>query len=104
MLKLVTNNKTYAYDPLLPDAYLLRVAAISTKCGVFSAEDIFSAQNALLVKQGVLITPEIAEILRVHRLKKPIEQSIYLEREFSASDLEQALIQVLQQDDLLTLI
>lgn len=102
MLKLVTNNKTYAYDPLLPDAYLLRVAAISTKCGVFSAEDIFSAQNALLVKQGVLITPEIAEILRVHRLKKPIEQSIYLEREFSASDLEQALIQVLQQDDLLT--
>lgn len=102
MLKLVTNNKLHAYDPLIPDAYLLRLAAISHKCGVFSAEDIYNTHGVLLVSENVLLSPEVAEIIRPHRLKKPLEQSVYFEHVLSAQALEQYFIEVLQQDDLLT--
>jgi HD-GYP domain-containing protein (c-di-GMP phosphodiesterase class II) len=102
MLRLITNNKLHSYDPLVPDAYLLRLAVISQKCGVFSSEDIYNAQDVLLVCKDVLITPQIAEVLRPHRLKKPIEESIYLEHEISAQTLEQYFKDVLQQDDLLS--
>jgi HD-GYP domain-containing protein (c-di-GMP phosphodiesterase class II) len=102
MLRLITNNKLHAYDPLVPDAYVLRLAAISKELGVFTAEDIFSAQGALLVREDVLLTAELTEVIRPHRLKKPIEQSIRLERELSSQALEQHFTAILQQDDLLS--
>ncbi len=102
MLRLITNNKLHAYDPLIPDAYLFRLASICKELGVFSAEAIYSAQDSLLVEKGVLITPEVVEVVRAHRLKKPVEHSIFIERELSSQDLQQRFIEVLQQDDLLT--
>lgn len=102
MLKLITNNKLHAYDPLVPDTYLLHLAAVSQKCGIFSLENIYNAQDELLVPKDLLISPQVAEIIRPHRLKKPIEESIYLEHELSAQSLELHFKEVLQQDDLLT--
>lgn len=104
MLKLITNNKTLAYDPLIPDPYLLRLASVSDKCGIYAVEDIYSAQNTLLVAKHSLISPELASVIYSHRLKKPIEGSLTFERELNAAQLEQHFIRVMQQDDLLTAI
>lgn len=104
MLRLITNNKSNAYDPLVPDAYLLRLASVSQKCGIFSADNIYSAQNNLLVPQNVLISPEIAAVILPHRLQKPLEQSIYIEHELTVEQLERQFLVVMQQDDLLVAI
>ncbi|GGY67026.1 hypothetical protein GCM10011613_08860 [Cellvibrio zantedeschiae] len=101
MLRLITNNKSHAYDPLIPDAYLLRLASVSQQCGIFSEDDIYSAQNVLLAPKNSLITPELAAVILPHPLQKQLEQSIYLEAEITATQLEQNFISILQQDELL---
>jgi HD-GYP domain-containing protein (c-di-GMP phosphodiesterase class II) len=101
MLKLITNNKSHIYDPFVLDAYLLRLASISHKCGIFSADDIYSAQNILLVQKNILISPELAAVVYPHRLQKQLEEYLYLERELTGVQLEQHFINVMQQDDLL---
>lgn len=104
MLKLITNNKSHAYDPFVPDAYLLRVASVSHECGIFSATDIYSQEDILLVGKDLLITPELAAVILPHRLKKQLESCIYLEQEVDATQLERHLITLMQQDDLLSAI
>lgn len=104
MLKLITNNKSHAYDPFVPDAYLLRLASVSQKCGIFSADDIYSAQNILLAQKNTLITPELAAVIYPHRLQKRLEEYIYVEHELDSIQLEQHLITVMQQEDLLAAI
>jgi hypothetical protein len=104
MLKLITNNKTLAYDPLVPDHYLLRLASISDKCGIYAAVDIYSEQKVLLAAKHSLISPELASVIFSHRLIKPIEECVIFEREINNVQLEQHFIAVMQQDDLLTAI
>jgi len=104
MLRLITNNKSHTYDPFIPDAYLLRLASISQQCGIFSTEDIYSAQNVLLVQKDVLISPAFATIIYPHRLQKPLETYLRFDNELDSIQLEQHLIAVLQQDDLLVAI
>ncbi len=101
MLRLITNNKSHAYDPLVPDAYLLRLASIGSQCGVFCSENIYSAQHDLLAAKDSLLTPALAAFILSHKLQKQLEQIIYLERELSSNELEKNLIAVMQQDDLL---
>lgn len=102
MLRLITNNKIHAYDPHLPDAYLSRLVTISQYCGVYSAEEILSDQNVLLVPKDFLFTQDLIDVVGSHRLKRPLEQSIYLEHEISVAELERRFIDVLQNDDLLS--
>lgn len=104
MLKLITNNKSNTYDSFVPDAYLLRLASVSQKCGIFSAADIYSAQNILLAPKNVLITPELAAVIYPHRLQKQLEDYLHIENELAGVQLEQHLIAVMQRDDLLVAI
>lgn len=104
MLKLVTNNKSHAYDPFVPDAYLLRLASVSHQCGIFSAIDIYSQQDVLLLQKNLLITPELAAVILPHRLKKQLEACLYIEHEMDALQLERHLINIMQEDDLLSAI
>lgn len=101
MLRLITNNKSHAYDPFVPDAYLLRIASISHKCGIYTADDIYSAQDVLLATKNTLLSPELATLIYPNRLQKQLEDYFFIERELSANELEQQLLAVLQQDDLL---
>lgn len=102
MLKLITNNKLCAYDPIVADAYLLRVASIANQCGVSAAHAIYSAQNILLVPQGTFISPEIAAAVYAHKLKAPLEDCLRFERELNAAQLEQHFLAILAEDDFLT--
>ncbi|RZA04623.1 MAG: HD domain-containing protein [Moraxellaceae bacterium] len=102
MLKLVTNNKSHAYDPFVPDAYLLRLASVSEQCGIFSAVDIYSQQDILLIQKNLLITPELAAVILPHRLQKQLEACLHIEQEIDADQLEHHLITIMQQDGLLS--
>lgn len=104
MLKLITNNKTLAYDPLVPDSYFLRLASVADQCGIYAGEDIYSAQDILLVAKHTLISPELASAICSQRLKKPIDACLHFEREINVTQLEQHFIAVMEQDDLLTAI
>lgn len=101
MLKLITNNKSHAYDPLIPDAYLFRLASISHKCGIFTAEDIYSAKGVLLAQKNILISPEIAAHIYSHRLQKQLELCVRFDNELDVTQLEQHFLTVMKQDDLL---
>ncbi len=101
MLKLITNNKSHTYDPLIPDAYLFRLASISNKCGIFAADDIFNAKGVLLAQKNILISPEIAAHIYSHRLQKQLELCVRFDNELDAIQLEQHFITVMKQDDLL---
>ncbi|RYY04394.1 MAG: HD domain-containing protein [Gammaproteobacteria bacterium] len=102
MLKLITNNKSSSYDPLVPDAYILRAVSVGDGCNIFAAEDIYNAKDILLAPKDILITPELANILCQQRLKRPIENSLRLEHELNATELEKHFISILQTDDLLS--
>lgn len=101
MLRLITNNKSHGYDPLVPDAYLLRIASISQKCGVFTAENIYSTQHELLATKSTLLTPALATLIYSHRMQRPVEDYFYVEQELSKDQLQQHLIDIVQHDDLL---
>lgn len=102
MLKLITNNKVRTYDPLVADAYLLRVASISNKCGISAADAIYNAQDLLLISQGTFISSEIAAAVYANKLKKPLEECLQFEEVLDSNRLEEHFIAIMQQDDLLT--
>lgn len=102
MLKLITNNKVRAYDPLFADAYLLRVASISNKCGISVVRAIYSAQNLLLIPQGTFVSPEVAASVYANKLKEPIEDCLQFDNVLDSTRLEEHFITVMHQDDLLT--
>ena len=101
MLKLITNNEVRAYDPLVADAYLLRVASISNKCGISLAHSIYSAQNILLIPQGTFISPEVAATLYANKLREPLEDCLQFGEELDSNRLAEHFITIMQQDDLL---
>lgn len=101
MLKLITNNKVRAYDPLIADAYLLRVASISDKCGISAAAAIYSAQNVLLVPQGTFISSEVAAAVYANKLKEPLEGCLAFDVLMDSNRLKGHFIAIMQQDDLL---
>ncbi len=101
MLKLVANSSSRDFDPLFPDAYVHRMAAVSDKCGIHANETILNTQGVPLVEKNVRITPEIASVLVLNRLRKPIEESVFFEHELGATELEKHFIAVMHQDDLL---
>jgi len=101
MLKLITNNKVRAYDPLVADAYLLRVATISNKYRVVAATNIYSAQDILLIPQGTVISADVAAAVYSHRLRKPLEDCLHFEHLLDSVQLEEHFIAIMQQDDLL---
>jgi HD-GYP domain-containing protein (c-di-GMP phosphodiesterase class II) len=102
MLKLITNNKVRAYDPLIADAYLLRVASISSKCGISVSEAIYSAQNELLISRGVFVSPNVGAAFHSKQLKNPIEGYLKFEHELDSVQLGEYFIAVMRKDDLLT--
>lgn len=104
MLKLISNNKINKYDPLVVDAYIVRLASIGSRCGIVAAEDIYNTKDALVISTSTAITPQLAATLRSMKLKKPIEESIRFEYEIDARELEQYFISVMEKDDLLTAI
>ena len=102
MLQLVTNNKIRPYNPLMLDVYFQRLAFASGKLGVKAKEDIFTAQNILLLSKGDLITTQAAQTLANNTLNKPIEECVALDVELDALELEKNLLAVITQDDFLS--
>lgn len=102
MLRLITNNKVRAYDPLVADAYLLRVASISNKCGISAADAIYSTHDILLIPQGTSISPQVAAAVYGCKLKKPLEVCLRFEDELDSIRLKEYFIAIMQQDDLLS--
>ena len=77
---------TKSLDQLLDDAtastnhYATHLGEVDESNNVYSTEDIVNEQNLPLVKKGTRITPEIAQRILKHKLMKPIELQVQLEK------------------------
>ncbi len=104
MLRLVTNNKSLAYDPFTPDAYLLHLGSASQQCKIFVVEDIINKENILLAAKGTLVSPALAAVIYPHPLQKHVEEYFSIEYELGAAQLEQSLLDAMQHDELMVAI
>lgn len=77
---------TKSLDQLLDEAtsstnfYASHLGEVDQSNNVYSTEDIVNEQNMPLVKKGSRITPEIAQRILKHKLLKPIELQVQLDK------------------------
>lgn len=69
------------------DYYATHLAEINEINSVISTEDINTDQNLPLVKKGTRITTEIAQRILKHKLMKPIEQQVEIEKSLDGKSL-----------------
>ena len=67
--------------------YATHLAEVDKNNCVFSTEDINTDQNLPIVKKGTRITAEIAQRILKHKLMKPIELQIQLEKNIERESL-----------------
>lgn len=102
MLQLISIKKACAYDPLLADTYLFRMAAASHHYGIYAAEDILDFQGVLLVRQGTPISPDVAEALVGQQLFSPLDEVIGFTEVMSVDQLEFDFCKLMQNDTFLS--
>lgn len=73
-------------------SYIKRLAGMR-KQAVVASVDIYNEHGLLLLKKGFPIDPRKAELLVVHKLLQPIEESVNFDKLISASDLYERLVQ-----------
>ncbi|MEM9103679.1 MAG: HD domain-containing phosphohydrolase [Pseudomonadota bacterium] len=75
------------YDPKKPDAYVGHLAEVNKTNHVIATENIYNEKGALLVPKGSKISPNIAAKVIKHKLNKPLENSVNLEKNKRGKDL-----------------
>ncbi len=74
------------------DFYGHRLAAVNTTNTVQANEDIYNKQGVLLFSKGSKITAESAELIAKHKLVKPIEHSVDVDKSLNSQSLFNLLI------------
>jgi len=76
-------------EPKVPDSYYAQhLAAINTRNKVIASDDITNDMGALVMPAGAELTPELATRIAHHKLAKPIEFSVALEKSINAQILQ----------------
>lgn len=101
MLQVAVNNSLQSYDPLVPDAYVSRLAMANHSCGVRASENIYNSHDVLLLAQHSVISTHIASVIANNRLKKPLEYCVVLDRVLDQVQLETMFIALIHEDDFL---
>ncbi|MES2824336.1 MAG: HD domain-containing phosphohydrolase [Pseudomonadota bacterium] len=96
------SHKFNIHNPHQLDAYLLHLAEINIHCGVVAAENIYNSLGVLIVNSGVRITPLLANTILHCTLVKPLETIVRLERELDAAQLAADLVEIIEQDNILS--
>lgn len=82
--------------------YIKRLATMAKQ--VVASVDIYNSKGILLLRKGYPIDSRKAELLVVHKLMQPIEDSVSLDRLLTAADLNARLLQNMRANaDLLAL-
>lgn len=74
------------------DFYGHRLAAVNVKNNVLASEDIYNKEGVLLLSKGSNFTDSRAELIAKHKLIKPLEHSVDIEKSLDAQDLFDLLI------------
>lgn len=69
------------------DYYTDNLAEVGESNTVIASENIYNEQGALIVPEGAKISADVAEKIVSHKLSKPIEESVALNRSVSGSVL-----------------
>jgi HD-GYP domain-containing protein (c-di-GMP phosphodiesterase class II) len=69
--------------------YVSHLAEVNKSQAVISTEDVYSANGVMLVKRGARITESVAEKILRHKLLKPLEQQVNLEKTLNETALRQ---------------
>tara|TARA_R110001583_G_scaffold14560_1_gene60627 strand:+ start:68 stop:1402 length:1335 start_codon:yes stop_codon:yes gene_type:complete len=72
------------------DAYAHHLSQVNKKNQVRATEDIFNEQGVLLVKKGMPISEQLADQVIKHKLLRPIEHSVNIEKIIDAGRLFKA--------------
>lgn len=81
-----------AWNPLQVDAYDFHLAALSATNPVTASENIYSAAGQLLLAAGEVITPDAIKIFSATILRKPLAQSVSIQRVMGNADFYQYLM------------
>jgi response regulator RpfG family c-di-GMP phosphodiesterase len=73
-----------------PDAYAYHLAQVNLKNVVLVSVDILNEDGVLLVKKGAAFDQKTAELIVKHKLLRPLEQSVKLEKMIDAEALFKA--------------
>ena len=79
------------------DYYATHLAEVNETNSVISTEDITTDKNLPLVKKGTRITPEVAQRILKHKLMKPIEQQVKIEKSLDGKSLLLQFEQLLEK-------
>lgn len=80
------------------NAYSVHLAQVNEVQAVVAAADIFNTQGQLIIKKGAPIDQKMSDKIALFKLAKPLEDSIMVENEFSASRLLSRLQLYLDMD------
>jgi HD-GYP domain-containing protein (c-di-GMP phosphodiesterase class II) len=69
--------------------YASHLAEVNKSQAVISTEDVYTANGVMLVKKGSRITESVAEKILRHKLIKPLEQQVNLEKSLNETSLRQ---------------
>lgn len=75
------------YDLKSPDSYTQHLAEVNQTNTVIATEDIFNSNGILLVRKGLPIRPDVAQKILSHKLVKPMETTINVDRSIGAQQL-----------------
>ncbi|WP_196139383.1 HD-GYP domain-containing protein [Aliikangiella sp. G2MR2-5] len=84
--------------------YSEHLSEVNRKNKVRATRNIYNQNGVLLVAKGIEITPKIATTIAQHKLQKPIEHDINLEKVVNSDKLYDELLKLLENDDELGLI
>lgn len=89
------------YDPLVVDLYAQHLARVNDTRGVTASENIYDSKGSLLIEKDAPITAGTIDAIVNLKLLNPIEDSVAIEDEIDAAQLEQDFLAIMQQDDML---
>ncbi len=69
------------------DHYSERLASVNEDNSVVATEDVCNAHGALLVKKGARISEAVSKRILKHKLFKPLEEQVKLDKELDATSL-----------------
>lgn len=75
-----------------PDQYVNHLADVNKTNDVVSTDDIYNRHGVLLVRKGARIGNDMAQRILQHKLLKPLEEQIQLNRTLAAPTLSAAFV------------
>lgn len=79
-----------------PDQYVNHLAEVNKTNDVVSTDDIYNKHGVLLVRKGARIGTDMAQRILQHKLMKPLEEQVQLDRTLNATTLLAAFTKYLE--------